>query len=388
MKILYYSWDEMICVDVMEAFKELDCEFKRVRYEHKSDFYEPDFQKFIEKELEEDNYDLLFSINYIPVLSMAAFNKKIFYMSWVYDCPCGTMYSETIKNPLNIVFDFDETEVRKFNNMGIENVFHMPLAASINRMDRQMKEASSKDHDLYKKDISLIASISEYKSQFEALEGYNRGYVEAIIKTQTKVFGDEIVEKFVCSDMGEKIAKCLNFTKNPDMIIRDSDLLEMLCNKEIRDIDRLELARLLNDKVSKKYDTALYTDYKGDAFSKVNKGIVDTYKGQYLVYKNSKINLNPTLRGIKSGINQRSVDVAACGGFLLTNYSHELARDLEAIGACVIYYDLMDLEAKIDYYMSHEDERLEIAARAHDFYKKNRTYTIVLGKMLESFRKI
>ena len=120
----------------------------------------------------------------------------------------------------------------------------------------------------------------------------------------------------------------------------------------------------------------------------VNKGIVDTYKGQYLVYKNSKINLNPTLRGIKSGINQRSVDVAACGGFLLTNYSHELARDLEAIGACVIYYDLMDLEEKIDYYMSHEDERLEIAARAHDFYKKNRTYTIVLGKMLESFRKI
>ena len=122
----------MICVDVMEAFKELDCQVRKVRFDHKSDFFDADFQKYIEACLTEEEYDFLFSINYIPVLALAAFNKKIRYVSWVYDCPCGTMYSETIKSPYNIVFDFDEAEkeydkhTNEINNYKYSNFNFIP----------------------------------------------------------------------------------------------------------------------------------------------------------------------------------------------------------------------------------------------------------------------
>lgn len=387
MKILYYSWDEMICVDVMEAFKELDCQVRKVRFDHKSDFFDADFQKYIEACLTEEEYDFLFSINYIPVLALAAFNKKIRYVSWVYDCPCGTMYSETIKSPYNIVFDFDEAEVLKFNSMNINNVFHLPLAASIDRMENTFSKAKE-DNELYKNDIAFVAKISSNESYFKDVKDIYRGYLDAIVKSQSLLHGDEVVENFVKSAKGIEIAKYFNFEKNDTTIIRDCDLLEILVNRELRRVDRLEIAKLLEDKVSKKFKTALYTDYDKEDFKDINKGVVDSYKGQYLVYKNSKININQTIRSIKSAINQRSVDILACKGFLLTNYSHEAYRDLELKGACVIYYDYVDLERKIEYFMEHEEQRLEIASKGYNFYKNNRTYKIVLGKMLEKVGKM
>ena len=54
----------------------------------------------------------------------------------------------------------------------------------------------------------------------------------------------------------------------------------------------------------------------------------------------------------------------------------------------MIYYDYVDLERKIEYYMEHEEQRLEIASKGYNFYKNNRTYKIVLGKMLEKIGKM
>ena len=42
-----------------------------------------------------------------------------------------------------------------------------------------------------------------------------------------------------------------------------------------------------------------------------------------LVFQNSKINLNITLRSIKNGIPLRAIDIMGAGGFLLTNYQND-----------------------------------------------------------------
>ena len=55
-----------------------------------------------------------------------------------------------------------------------------------------------------------------------------------------------------------------------------------------------------------------------------NRGIADSERVMPKIFKCSKINLNMTLRSIKSGIPQRAFDIMGCGGFLMSNYQPEL----------------------------------------------------------------
>ena len=46
-----------------------------------------------------------------------------------------------------------------------------------------------------------------------------------------------------------------------------------------------------------------------------------------LIFRESKINLNITLRSITSGMPLRALDIMGAGGFLLSNYQQELAEN-------------------------------------------------------------
>lgn len=71
-----------------------------------------------------------------------------------------------------------------------------------------------------------------------------------------------------------------------------------------------------------------------------------------------------TLRSIKSGIPQRAFDIMGCGGLLMSNYQPELAEYFIPGEDLVLYDSVDDLIQKIDYYLSHEEERLQIAKMA------------------------
>ena len=65
---------------------------------------------------------------------------------------------------------------------------------------------------------------------------------------------------------------------------------------------------------------------------------------------------------IREGIPLRVMDILGSGGFLITNYRKALCDVFEDGKDLVVYYDEYDLLQKIEYYLSHEEERLEIAA--------------------------
>ena len=51
--------------------------------------------------------DVMFSLNYFPVISRVCQQEKIRYISWTYDCPCFLLYSATIINSCNVAYVFD-----------------------------------------------------------------------------------------------------------------------------------------------------------------------------------------------------------------------------------------------------------------------------------------
>ena len=89
-----------------------------------------------------------------------------------------------------------------------------------------------------------------------------------------------------------------------------------------------------------------------------------------------------TAKSIHTGLPLRIFDVLACGGFLITNYQDELP-DFFQIGSdleCFTSED--DLLNKIDYYLTHENDRIEIAHNGLETIKKYHNYPERMLQML------
>ena len=93
-----------------------------------------------------------------------------------------------------------------------------------------------------------------------------------------------------------------------------------------------------------------------------------------IVFKNSKINLNMTLRSIHTGIPLRAMDIMGSGGFLLTNYQEDFLDFFEP-GVDYVFYSSRDEMVKlVDYYLEHEEESREIAQNGYNKMKSGHTY--------------
>ena len=80
------------------------------------------------------------------------------------------------------------------------------------------------------------------------------------------------------------------------------------------------------------------------------------------VYRSSLISLNITALQFDQAVSNRVLDVAAAGGFPLTDWKEELGA-ITAVAEAISFRNLEELHHKIDYYghPDHRAERLEIA---------------------------
>ena len=100
------------------------------------------------------------------------------------------------------------------------------------------------------------------------------------------------------------------------------------------------------------------------------------------IFYHSKINLNISLKTIRSGIPLRVADIMGCCGFVLSNYQEELLEHFIPGEECAVYENLEDLYQKAAYYLRHEEERKRVAAAGFEKVKRNFTFEERLSKML------
>ena len=84
-----------------------------------------------------------------------------------------------------------------------------------------------------------------------------------------------------------------------------------------------------------------------------------------------------------TGIPLRCIDIMGSGGFLLTNYQADIFRHFEPGVHFDYFTDETDLLQKIDYYLTHEDERITISENAKEIIKLNHNLTNYLQEMIE-----
>lgn len=377
MKIIFLEWNSFGNADILEAFSDLGYEVIRYPFSNKTDRTDPVFENALEASVKLHQPDYIFSFNYFPAVSLVCKRTDTPYLSWVYDSPYVQLYSYTIIFPCNHIFVFDKELCLEFIKAGITTIHYLPMAANPKRLDTlsdfSMLERSGL---LPETDIAFIGSMYTEKHQFyDRLTGiskYTRGYLEGIMSAQKHVYGYNFIEEVLTPRIIEDMKHSLPLEPNADGVETIQYLFaQYVINRRITGIERQELLSAIGTK----YPLDIYTpDSKLTLTGAVNHGTIDYYQMAPLVFKKAKINLNISLRSIKSGIPLRAFDIMGAGGFLLSNFQADFLDDFVP-GEDFVYFESKDdMLNKIDYYLSLEDERAAIAQNGHNKVAAAHTY--------------
>ena len=378
MKILIADWDSFGDRDIEEVFAAKGFDVDKAPYvesepEAVTTRQLADFKEAIAN----CNPDCVYSYNFFPPISDICQQAGVPYISWVYDSPYMHLYSRSIENPVNRVFLFDAGMYSILAGRGIETVYHLPLGVNTDRYNRQCgtPDRPKKPGHLdlatgrlsLESDISFVGSLytEERHRLYERFNtsDYVKGYLDAIVASQKHIYGADIIEPLLTDDLIDEMQKAFPYAVEDDITMTAREFYsQYVIARKVTSVERSEIFSLIGNVFPDK-KTLLFTNDPDVRFRNIkNIGAVEYYKEMPEVFRSAKINLNITLRSIITGIPLRALDIMASGGFLLSNYQIELAENFGAGEEFDYYSDYDELMTKIEYYLSHNSERKDIAA--------------------------
>ena len=364
-KILFYQWYSFMNPGIEKAFKQLEIEYDILYYQQTDWEEDAIFEAKIEKQIQDNVYDAVFSVNFAPVISKVCQHRGIRYISWVYDSPMHIRNIEVMKNSCNEIYMFDWGQVQEYKKLGV-NMEHLPLAVDSKIFNLPMNDEIIKK---YSAQISLVGKMytTDYPKYTSPLSTETKKLLNDMISSQRDVYNDCFIPELLTDELLQKINA--EYAKaGLDFCIEKRELeYMMLCETTSR--ERTVILSLL----SKHFDTHLYTTEKPGIDNLKVHGPVDYYKQMPYIFKLSDINLNISLKSIRTGIPLRCVDVLGCGGFLLSNYQEELVQYLEVGKDCEVYGSFEEMYEKAAFYTKHEELRKQIARNG--FMKAQEIFT-------------
>lgn len=374
-RILYMDWNCYGGKDMKTALLACGMELSLYPFSPRTGRNDLQFEEGLSSAIRRFAPRFVFSFNYFPVISKVCNAMEVTYVSWVYDAPLVSLYSYTLANPWNRVFLFDRQEYLFFVRNGIGTVHYLPLAAAPGRLG---SDASSSDIAArYRADVSFVGALytetnNELYSRLKDLPGYTKGYLDAIMQAQKQVYGASFIEELLFENILADLRGACPCPPFSDGVETEAYLYSNYFL--LRNVTAMERTELIQE-ISQRYPLQLYTnDVSFTCPGCTNHGPVDYYKEAPYVFYHSKINLNITLRSIKSGIPLRAFDIMGSQGFLMTNYQEDLLDCFIPDEDFVYYADREDLLGKIEYYLSHEKERQEISRNGYEKILQEHTY--------------
>ena len=363
MKLLIYDWGAWFRDDLYAVLKTMNISYTlftwnfNAKGHNKND--DRDFVDHFCSKYDTSCFDAVFSVNYWPMISEACNIKGIKYISWSYDSPIDIERPEdTFGNECNYIFLYDRYESEKYKNAGFNNVFHMPLGVNTSRLAKF--DYFKKECDRYRADVSFVGGLYDnfFGGILGCLDDNTKLVLQKIVEVQTNLQNSQYVLDQVLTDGLVSMIDSQIRAFKPAFKQVTKEQLEFTISQEITRRERIVLLNLCG----KRYKTNLYSGSKFDILeSVIQRSTVDYVSQMPIVFAATKINLNPASFAIRSGVSLRAFDVMACGGFLLSNYKEENQDYFDIGKEMEQYVSMEDAIEKIDYYLSHEDIRLEVA---------------------------
>ena len=407
MHILMYRWKAYNYRDIEQTFLLLGHTVDNIEQELGSYDVSPGFERVIEEKIRGTHYDMVFTVNYFPLISNVCERTGVKYVSWTCDNPLISMYHESVFHDCNYIFTFDKTNYLEFRGMGVKHIWYLPLAVDTERMDALLgapeefgtaesvpaeigkagrrKAAQDPEMQKYRGDVAFVGSLYErnsYDKIKNRLPEYLRGYFDAVMEAQLNISGANIVEPMLTTNILEQLQEYFQLEKS-DGSFSDLGLIFQTTVLGFK-IAEIERRRALIE-LSKHYKVNVYSNSDVSDLLRIQYcGSVDYWSEMPKVFRMSKINLNFTIPNIKSGIPLRIWDVLGCGGFLLTNYQAEIPYYFKEGEDLVCFDGLEDLCEKVGYYLEHEEERKRIAWNGYRKVREKHSYIERIHTILDT----
>ena len=394
MHILMYRWKAYNYRDIEQTFLLLGYTVDNIEQELGSYDVSPEFERVIEEKIRGTHYDMVFTVNYFPLISNVCERTGVKYVSWTCDNPLISMYHESVFHDCNYIFTFDKTNYLEFRGMGVKHIWYLPLAVDTERMDALLgapekpeRRNATQDSEMrkYRGDVAFVGSLYErnsYDKIKNRLPEYLRGYFDAVMEAQLNISGANIVEPMLTTNILEQLQEYFQLEKSEGSF-SDLGLIFQTTVLGFK-IAEIERRRALIE-LSKHYKVNVYSNSDVSDLLRIQYcGSVDYWSEMPKVFRMSKINLNFTIPNIKSGIPLRIWDVLGCGGFLLTNYQAEIPYYFKEGEDLVCFDGLEDLCEKVGYYLEHEEERKRIAWNGYHKVREKHSYIERIHTILDT----
>lgn len=396
MEILFHRYGSICEPDIIEAFQTLGITVD----EENSEIYEKKISgdvriKILAERILTKKPAFVFSINYFPYISEVCRKLNVLYVCFSVDCPVLEFYSDSIHNSCNRIFLFDYNQYLQFKDENPDCIFYLPLGTNTDRWDAvlgcdSVDEKRTQNRWLY--DVSMVGSLYTEKSPYDTLvmSEFERGFVDGLIQSQMMFPGLDLVNEV----LNDKIIQSIKNAKTKDGndlwqnyilpdAFTDTDKYVAVNYYLGMRISQLERIRFLN-MLAEDFDVHLFTRSDASLLKGVNvHGGVSTHKEMPHIFHGSKINLNITIRSIQTGLSQRVWDVLGCEGFLLTNYQMEVPEYLEIGKDLDCFENAAELKEKVAYYLTHEEQRVEIAHHGYETVKNKHTCRHQVAEILK-----
>ena len=421
MRLILYSWqanNEQVLADNL-----IKLGFEVVWFRKECIHYTRDMELAMEmiQYIHAQAAEAVISFNYFPIISMICRTCGIPYYAWVYDCPHFTLYAKQINDACNHIGIFDREMVRQLEGYGVQTAYHVPLAADSGYFEDVIARASRVEREKYRCDVSFVGSLytDEYNyyelllsggnsvskadgtSQTEWKSSINRTGLED--RTETAIIQqcfsyEEDYLRHAVESGGIDMTRIQGVMEQQGMMLGEDYfakpediLLAAVLEKKVTVEERRLLLTALEavaagPSADVLKDFRLYTGSatKGlPTLDACNHGTVDYHTQMPLVFAGSRINLNISLRSIHSGIPLRVLDIMACGGFVLSNRQPEIAEYFEEGVELVTFGSMEECIDKVQYYLSHEEERRQIAEAGYRKVKSEFSYESGLARLFE-----
>jgi len=327
--------------------------------------FQPDFL-FSINDIGLDNNGILLDVYKKMGLSLACwFVDK---PSFLFVEPWLTMFrGGTIK-----LFMIDRYYVKSCLELGISQVWHLPLGTNLRRFKPLVLEKTEKLR--YECNVAFVGrlGIDKIKMLWKRIEGKKPKDIGLIARVIDETCGYYLREpsSSILSHLHRAIKnsgfakkELVNEINDKDMAADISHFIEFASSFKPRR-DLIPHLATFGLKVYGEPDWEQYILSECLVSSQQNESELSIpYNGEEIVkiYQASKININVTKLMLKTAVNQRVFDVPACGSFLLTDYREDLGMLFALDKEMICYHGLEDLEKKVRYFLENSEEREAIS---------------------------
>lgn len=355
MNILYITWNKYQLSAIQNAFLSLGHNTVLFSNPPRNYRIDPRIKKEIVSIIGEQHIHFLFSSDFYPIIAEICHSLELPYISWCHECPAPALYSKTVLYPENHVCLFDSFLYQEMIELGVKHAYYVPLAFS-----KECNDTISSPRTV-KSDLTFIGSLCNSSDIFQEnvskLSEKASGFLYGLISAQSIIYGQYILRQSlnpILTELKNKISFPLQ-PKGLDSYTQafaDYYLTKLVTQKE-------RIMILSHIASSFKFQKPTYYITGNTRFTQLPFEYYTDIPFNTDMYKNSNIIINLTKRSVFSGIPKQIYNIWGNGNFVLSNFQNDFSLVFSDID--IPYFsDQEDLDNKIDYYLSHVQERKEL----------------------------